>query len=183
MCALNPNLITQKVARLRATASSCAACARRCAPPRAVRARLGVLLGGLSAIQLEKARLVAAAVEYRAEEAIGRGPVRAQRLDDRVAPGGGVGVEVLIDELAGEKASADAQEGARNLAVGRGVLTRDVLDQARSPVHGVRAPRAHGATKFVDARAIGQARRVGIGGSSSSSSRGHLGWFGLIHQT
>jgi hypothetical protein len=32
------------------------------APPRAVRARLGVLLGGLIAIQLEKALLVAAAV-------------------------------------------------------------------------------------------------------------------------
>jgi hypothetical protein len=92
------------------------------APPRAVRARLLVLLGGLSAIQLEKARLVAAAVEYSAQEVIGRGPVRAEGIDDRVAPGGDVGVEVLIDERAGKKAPADAQEGARDLAVGRGVL-------------------------------------------------------------
>jgi hypothetical protein len=36
-----------------------------------------VLLGGLSAIPPEKARLVAAAVEYHAEEVIGRGPVLA----------------------------------------------------------------------------------------------------------
>ena len=52
---------------------------------------------------------------------IGRGLVRAERLDDRVAPGGGVGVEVLIGERVGEKAPADAQEGARDLAVGRAV--------------------------------------------------------------
>jgi hypothetical protein len=87
-----------------------------------VRARLGVLLGGLSAIQPEEARLVAEAVEDHAEEVIGRGPVRAERLDDCVAPGGDVGVEVLIDERAGGKAPADAPEGARDLAVGRGVL-------------------------------------------------------------
>jgi hypothetical protein len=137
-----------------------------------VSARLGVLLGGLSAIQLEKALLVAAAVEYHAEEAIGRGPVREEGLDDRVAPGGDLGVEVLIGERAGKKkAPADAPEGARDLAVGRGVLARDV---ARAPVHGVHAPRAHGAAKLVDARAIGQARRVGSC-CSSGRSRGHLG--------
>ena len=121
---LNPNLIPQRAAE---RSQPVAPHALGVAPPRAVRARLGVLLGGLSAIQLEKARLVAAAVEYRAEEAIGRGPVRAQRLDDRVAPGGDVGDEVLIGEGAGgTKAPADAPEGARDLAVGRGVLARDV---------------------------------------------------------
>ena len=78
-----------------------------------MRARLGVRLGGLlAAIQPEEARLVAEAVEQHAEEVIGRGPVRAERLDDRVAPGGDVGVEVLIDERAGGKAPADAQKGA-----------------------------------------------------------------------
>jgi hypothetical protein len=55
---------------------------------------------------------------------IGRGPVRAERLDDRVAPGGDIGVEVLIDERAGGKAPADAPEGARDLAVGRGRLAQ-----------------------------------------------------------
>jgi hypothetical protein len=116
----------------------------------------GVLLGGLSAIPPEEVMLAAAAVEYHTEEAIGRGPV-----------GGDVGVEVLIDERAGGKAPADAQEGARRvLAVGRGVLARDVLDQARAPVHGVRAPRAHGAAKLVDARVLGPDMRVRIGGSS-----------------
>ena len=69
-----------------------------------MRARHGVLLCGLAAIPPEKVLLAAAAVEYHTEEVIGRGPVRAERLDDRVAPGGDVGVEVLIDERAGGKA-------------------------------------------------------------------------------
>ena len=77
-----------------------------------MRARLGVLLGGLAAIPPEKVMLATAAVEDRTEEAIGRGPLRAERLDDRVAPGGDVGVEVLIDERSGGKAPADAQKGA-----------------------------------------------------------------------
>jgi hypothetical protein len=106
MCGVNPNLITQKAASL-VRPLPLALHALGVAPPRAVRARLGVLLGGLSAIQLEKALLVAAAVEYHAEEVIGRGPVRAERLDDRVAPGGDVGVEVLIGERIGGKAPAD----------------------------------------------------------------------------
>jgi hypothetical protein len=38
---LNPNLKTQKAARLRATASSCAPCARRCAATRGARAPWG----------------------------------------------------------------------------------------------------------------------------------------------
>jgi hypothetical protein len=75
-------------------------------------------------------------------------------------------VDTTIDPA---DAPADAQEGARDLAVGRGVLARDGLDQARAPVYGVRTPRAHGAAKFVDERAIGQARRVGIGGNSSGA--------------
>jgi hypothetical protein len=142
-----------------------------------VRARLGVRLGGLlAAIQPEEARLVAEAVEQHAEDAIGRGPVRAERVDDRVAPGGDVGVEVLIVERAGGKAPADAGEGARDLAVGRGVLARDVLDQAHAPVHWIRAPRAHGAAKLIDARAVVQARRVGSGGSGGRGHLGGLGW-------
>jgi hypothetical protein len=105
---LNPNLITQKAA---ARSLPVAPHVLGIAPPRAVRARLGVRLGGLlAAIPPEEARLVAEAVEQHAEEVIGRGPVRAKRLDDRVAPGGDVGVEVLIDERAGGKAPADAPE-------------------------------------------------------------------------
>jgi hypothetical protein len=61
------------------------------APPRAVRARLAMRLGALR--HPETARLVEAALEYRAKAVIGRGLARAQLLDGRVAPGGGVGDE------------------------------------------------------------------------------------------
>jgi hypothetical protein len=111
------------------------------APPRAVRARLVMHLGALH--HPEKARLVAAAVEYHTKAVIGNGLVavignglvRAQLLDERVAPGGGVGVEALEVERVGSKACADAQVGARDLVVGRAVLVGDVLDQARAPAH------------------------------------------------
>jgi hypothetical protein len=116
------------------------------------------------------ARLVEAALEYLAEAVLDHGLVRAELLDERVAPGGSVGVEVLIGERVGAKAPADAQVGARDLAVGRAVLARDVLDQARAPAHGVRAPRAHGAAKVVDARVLGPVHRVRNGGSSCGSS-------------
>jgi hypothetical protein len=132
-------------------------------------------LGGHSAIQPEEARLIEAALEYHTEAVVGRGLVRAQLLDERVAPGGGVGVEVLIGQRVGPKARADAQVDARDLAVGRAVLVRDVLDQARAPAHGVRAPRVHGAAKIVDARVLGPDHRVRIGGSSRGSSCGHSG--------
>ena len=66
MCGLNPILMTQKAGASEGP-RPVALHALGVAPPRAVCARLGVLLGGLSAIQLEKARLVAAAVEYHAE--------------------------------------------------------------------------------------------------------------------
>ena len=56
------------------------------APPRAVRARLGMRLGGHSAIQPEETRLVEAALEYHTEAVIGRGLVRTELLDERVAP-------------------------------------------------------------------------------------------------
>jgi hypothetical protein len=99
----------------------------------------------------ETARLVEAALEYRTKAVIDRGLVRAQLLDERVAPGGGVvGVEVLEGERVGPKARADAQVGARDLVVGRAVLARDVLDQARAPAHGVHAPLPHGEAKVVD---------------------------------
>jgi hypothetical protein len=157
------------------------------APPRAARARLGMRLGALH--RREEARLVAAAHEYRTKAVRARrGLVRAQLLDDRVAPGGGVGVEVLIGERVGVKASADAQVGARDLAVGRAVLARDVPDQARAPAHGVHVPRAHGATrtkvvdgaaKVVDARVLGPGHHASSGTSRGSSSRGRHGvWLG-----
>jgi hypothetical protein len=50
------------------------------------------------------------------------------------------------------------------------VLPRDVLDQARAPAHGVRAPLAHGEAKGVDARRL--LGPVGGGGHASSGS-GH----------
>jgi hypothetical protein len=56
------------------------------APPRAARARLVMRLGALH--RREEARLVAAAVEYHTEAVIGRGLVRAELLEERVAPGG-----------------------------------------------------------------------------------------------
>jgi hypothetical protein len=56
--------------------------------------------------------LVEAALEYHTEAVIGRGLVRAENPDERVAPGGGVGVEVLIGERVGAKAPADAQVDA-----------------------------------------------------------------------
>jgi hypothetical protein len=56
----------------------------------------------------DKARLVTAAVEYHTKAVIGRGLERAKRLDERVAPGGGVGVEVLEGERVGAKPRADA---------------------------------------------------------------------------
>jgi hypothetical protein len=64
--------------------------------------------------QPETAHLVAAAVEYHTKAVIGRGLVRAQLLDERVAPSGGVGVEVLEVRVKrfGAKARADAQVGA-----------------------------------------------------------------------
>jgi hypothetical protein len=71
--------------------------------------------------------------------------VRAQLLYERVAPGGDVlGVEVLEGKLIGPKARASAQVDARHQSVGRIVLACDVLDQARAPAHGVRAPLVHG---------------------------------------
>jgi hypothetical protein len=131
------------------------------APPRAVRARLVMRLGGHSAIHREEARLVAAAHEYRTKAVLDRGLVRAQLLDERVAPGGGVGVEVLEGERVGPKARADAQVGARDHPVGRAVLARDVLDQAPT-----------GSTRhyLVDARVLGPGHH---GSSSSSRGSGH----------
>jgi hypothetical protein len=49
------------------------------------------------------------------------------------------GVEVLEGERIGPKARADEQVDARNHLVGRDVLARDVLDQARAPAHGSHA--------------------------------------------
>jgi hypothetical protein len=49
------------------------------------------------------------------------------------------GVKVLEGERVGPKARADEQVDARNHLVGRDVLARDVLDQARAPAHGSRA--------------------------------------------
>jgi hypothetical protein len=69
-----------------------------------------------------------------------RGLERVQLSDERVAPGDGVGVEVLEGESDGPKACTDAQVNARHQRVWRIVLARDVLDQARAPAHGVRAP-------------------------------------------
>jgi hypothetical protein len=114
------------------------------APPHAVRARLVMRLGALH--RREEARLVAAARAYRIGAVLDRGLVRAQLLDERVAPGGGERVE--------PKARADAQVFARNRRVGRAVLARDVLDQARAPSHGVHAPLPHGEAKGVDARRL-----------------------------
>jgi hypothetical protein len=147
------------------------------APPRAVRARLGVLLGGLSAIQPEEARLVAEVVERHAQEAIGRGLVRTEHLDERVAPGGGVGVEVLVDERVGAEVRADAQIDTHDLAVGRAALARYILDQARAPAHAVHVPLPHGEAKVVDARVLGPDVRVRIGGSSGG---GRVIWVVLV---
>jgi hypothetical protein len=138
-------------------------------------------LGGHSAIQPEEARLVEAALEYRTEAVIGRGLLHAELLDECVAPGGDVGVEVLVGERVGAKAPTDAQADARDFAVGRTVLARDVLDQSRASAHWVRAPRAHGTAKVLDARVLGSDHRVRICGSSRGSS-GHSGklaiWLG-----
>jgi hypothetical protein len=113
----------------------------------------------------EKARLVAAAVEYHTKAVIGNGLVRAQLLDERVAPGGGVGVEALEVERVGSKACADAQVGARDLVVGRAVLVGDVLDQARAPAHCFSARHAHMArrrswTRSLSAQVITRAASV-----------------------
>ena len=107
------------------------------APPRAVRARLVMRLGGHSAHHREEARLVAAARAYRVGAVLGRGRVRAQLLDERVAPGGGVGVEVLEGEHVGPKARADAQVGARDHRVGRAVLAR-LTRRVRPPTGSTR---------------------------------------------
>jgi hypothetical protein len=146
------------------------------APPRAVRAHSVVRLGAIH--QTVAARLFDAALKNLAEAVLDHAPVRAQLLDEHVAPGGNVGVEVLVFARDGAEVRADAQVGARDPAVLRAVLARVVLDQTRGSAHGVRAPRAHGAAKIMDARVLGPESpdlRVRIGGSSSSS-RGHLGW-------
>jgi hypothetical protein len=88
-----------------------------------VRAHLVMRLGALH--HPVTARLIEAALEYSTEAVIDHGLVRAQLLDERVAPGGGVGGEVLEVERVGPKACADAQVGARVLVVGRAVLARD----------------------------------------------------------
>jgi hypothetical protein len=98
---------------------------------------------------------------------------RSSTAQERVAPGGGVGVEVLAVERVGPKARADAQVGARDRVVGRAVLARDVLDQARAPAHGVRAPCGHGEAKVVDARVVGPGHHASSGRSSGRGSSGH----------
>ena len=64
--------------------------------------------------------------------------------------------------------------------VGRAVLARDVLDQARAPAHWVRAPRGHGEAKVVDALVVGPGPgHHASGGSSSRGSSGHdVVWLG-----
>jgi hypothetical protein len=110
------------------------------------------------------ARLFDAELKHLAEAVLDHGPVRAQLLDERVAPGGDVGVEVLVGECIGAEDRADAQVGARDLAVGRSVLARDVLDQMRAPAHAVHMPLPHGVAKFEDARVLGPDLRVLSGG-------------------
>jgi hypothetical protein len=68
------------------------------APPRAKGAGLVMRLGKLG-MATHEARLGAEARAYGLGAIQGRGLVRAQLLDERVAPGGDVGVEVLEDAL------------------------------------------------------------------------------------
>jgi hypothetical protein len=91
-----------------------------------MRAHPVVRLGAIH--QTVTARLFDAALKYLAETVLDHGPVRAQHLDERIAPGGDVGVEVLVVSRVGAEVRADAQVGAHDLAVGRAVLARDVLD-------------------------------------------------------
>jgi hypothetical protein len=94
------------------------------------------------------ARLLDAVLKYLAEAVLGRGLVRAQLLDERGAPGGGGGVEVLEGERLGPKARADAQIGARDLA------QVDARDLARPTVINRRV------RPQVDARNHGRTRRL-----------------------
>ncbi len=121
----------------------------------------------------EEACLGAAARAYRLGAVQDCGLVRAQLLDEHVAPGGDVGVEVLEGERVGSKAPVDAQVDERHHPAGRAVLARDVLLQARSPSFAISELRLHGKAKGVDAR-----RLLGPVGSddhhaSSSSGSGH----------
>jgi hypothetical protein len=105
--------------------------------------------------------------------------VRVQLLDERRArrQRSLVGVEVLEGERVGAKARADAQVGARDLVVGRAELARYVLDQARAPTLRVRAPRAHGEAKVVDALVVGPGHHASSGSSRGSSGH-NVVWLG-----
>jgi hypothetical protein len=121
-------------------------------------------------LRSREARLGEEAREYCLGARQGRCLV-PQLFDERVAPGGDVGVEVLEGERIGPKARADAQVDARHHRVGRAMLARDVLDQTRAPAHGVRALLVHGEAKGVDARRL--LGPVGGGHASSGCRSGH----------
>jgi hypothetical protein len=83
--------------------------ALRVAPPCTERVGLVPIRRGLAERRREGARLGATPRACRRRACGGRGPVRAQSFNERVAPGGNVGVEVLECERVGPKAPGGAQ--------------------------------------------------------------------------
>jgi hypothetical protein len=172
-----PSLIIKKASSGRLKAQSNGApYARRCAATREGRAPCDASWRPLrkegSAPRRREARLCAKVRAYDLCAVQGRCLVRAQLLEEHVAPGGNVGVEVLEGERVGPQARADAQVDVRHHRAGRAVLSRDVLDQARAPAHGVHAPLPYGEAKGVDAHSL--LGPVGVGGHhASSSGSGH----------
>jgi hypothetical protein len=91
-----------------ANGAPCARPPRRCAATRGARALCDASWQPLH-LHREEARLGAAARAYRLGAVQDCCLVRAQLLDERVAPGGDVGVEVLEGERVGPQARAHAQ--------------------------------------------------------------------------